>query len=505
MKGKLLYAAIILVISLVGLSAQDFEERREDEIPLGLKVSTELQGGGYSGTSAAFWSVHGQGGRRSLAPTSALLDITTSYKYQLGKGHYLTGVFEGLMESGMKPIYRLRQMGIGYKNNWVGIKLGAMDYQQPIDFSPQTSGAMVLSNNALPIPMVLLHTNDFIEIPKTNGILSLYADFSVGRFFENRYHQLTYPEAPDRYYTVGTLWHHKTGYLRIGKEDGTLPLTLTVGGTHAAQWGGHHHGLEKSEPASFKDFFRVIMGKSGGSDATTSDQINVLGNHFGQYLMELAWHTPSHRFQLYHLHIFEDKSGIELNNGPDGLWGLHVTFKKKSSPISHALVEYITTMNQSGPFHILDFYRPNGEGRGGGADGYYSNGEYRSGATYVGMNIGNPLLIPRAYKDYLEDDAKRYQHNRIQAFHFGISGTLEQLWNIKYEAKLTLAKSWGSFYSRPEKPFHATYSYLRVQAPIEYFKGLYVGLEAGMDFGNYTPKTLGGGISLQYHFNKEHF
>lgn len=500
--NRSIFTAILLLLSPIALMAQDATDNKQPSSALHL--SLETLGSVYSGNTAAFWSVHGKGGRHSLEPKSALIDLTASYSYSFGNNHHLSATLEGLIETGLKPIYRMRQLGFSYTNRWLGARIGVLDYPQPITLSPQSSGAMVMSNNALPIPMAMLHTNNFIDFPWTNGFFSFYADFSLGRFFENRYHQLTYPDAPERHYTKGTLWHHKTGYLRFGKPDAGIPLTFTLGGTHAAHWGGHHVGLDQPEPASFKDFLRIVLGKSGGSEATISDQINVLGNHYGQYLFELAWHAPKTTWQLYHLHVFEDKSGIELSNGPDGLWGLHLSFKESPLPISHAVVEYITTMHQSGPFHILDFERPNGEGRGGGGDSYYSNGEYRSGATYVGMNIGNPLLLPRSYVPYLSDEVKRYRHNRIQALHFGLGGTIEKLWGLQYEAKLTWVRSMGSFGTRPKSPFQSAYSYLRLQAPISAVQGLSIGLEAGLDYGSYTPKTFGGGLSVKYEFNQHH-
>lgn len=495
--NRSLYTVILLALCSISLLAQEATENKQHTSAL--LFSIETMGSAYSSNAAAFWSVHGKGGRRSLEPKSALVDLMTSYSYSINNKHHLSATLEGIIETGLKPVYRIRQLGISYQNNWIGAQIGALDYHNPITYSPQSSGTMVLSNNALPIPMVMLHTNSFIDIPWTKGFASFYADFSVGRFFENRYNQLTYPNATNGAYTLGTLWHHKTGYLRVGKPDAAIPLTFTLGGTHAAHWGGKHIGKESAEPTSFKDFMRIVMGKSGGNDATISDQINVLGNHYGQYLFELAWHTPKSIWQLYHLRIFEDKSGIEMSNGADGLWGFHLTFTD-NKPISHFVVEYITTMHQSGPFHILEFERPNGEGRGGGGDNYYFNSEYRSGATYLGMNIGNPLILPRGYTPYLSEDARRYRHNRIQALHFGIGGLIKQLWNIQYETKLTFVKSWGSFGTRPEHPFQSTFSYLKLHAPIQSVKGLSIGLEGALDVGSFTPQSFGGGVSVKYEF-----
>ena len=487
--------ALSLFLSAPAAFAQSFET---DTLPLdGFALSAEIGGRVSSGSVSPFWMTAGQGGRRSLAPNAAWTDLRAGYGRTFGI-HRLSAVGEAVVETGLKPVFRLRQAGVRYELPWIRLSLGALDYLEPVDLSPQTSGKMMLSNNAMPIPMALFQTNGFLAVPFTKGLFSAYLDFSVGRLVEEDYLLGTYPEAREGDFTLSTLWHHKTLYFRIGRSDAALPLRFTFGGTHAAVWGGRHYQREERNPSSFKDFIKVVLGAHGGEDATKSDQINVLGNQFGQYLLMLDYTSRSAgTFSLYHHHIFEDKSGVEWSNGPDGLFGLRWTAPEETWGVRDVTLEYATTLNQSGIFHIVKIKRPNGEGRGGGADSYYSNSEYRTGATYLGMNLGSPLLIGRAYTA-LPDYSPLVSHSRITAWHFGVSGTLLPACGTRYELKGTYLTSYGNMVYRFPDPLHSFYGCLRLRQPLPWVSGLSVGAELGADFGSVTPKTFGGALSLRY-------
>lgn len=494
MRHLKLLLSTLLATSPALLVAQTFGT---DTIPDGFSLSAELGGRASSGAVAPFWMSNGQGGRRSLAPRAGEADFRVSYRRTFGL-HTLSAVTEVVAETGLKPFYRLHQAGMRYELPWVMLSVGAMNYAEPLELSPQTSGKMMLSNNASPIPMVLFQTNGFQSVPFTGGWVKGYLDFSFGRMVEEDHLLSTYPDASARDFTLGTLWHHKTLYLRFGKKDAPIPVRLTLGGTHAAMWGGRHYLVETRNPSSIRDFARVVFGKSGGDNATESDQINALGNQFGQYFLMLDYTSPqAGTFQIYHHHLFEDKSGVEWSNGPDGLFSFHWIAPRKDMGVSDITLEYATTLHQSGSMHILEIARPNGEGRGGGADSYYQNGEYRTGATYLGMNLGSPLLMGRTYLPYPEYEP-HIHHNRIQAVHFGIGGTVFPLYGMMYEAKLTYETSFGSVSARLPKPAHAVFSYLRIRQPLPWVKGLSIGAEFGADFGHITPRTLGGALSLRY-------
>ena len=57
-----------------------------------------------------------------------------------------------------------------------------------------------------------------------------------------------------------------------------------------------------------------------------SDQINVLGNHPGTYNVKIGYHGKMFQAALYKQHYYEDKSGLEMANRRDGIWGGEITF-----------------------------------------------------------------------------------------------------------------------------------------------------------------------------------
>lgn len=176
------------------------------------------------------------------------------------------------------------------------------------------------------------------------------------------------------------LWHHKSFFFRIKDTENNFPLSFTAGVQHFAQWGGTSTNPRiGKQPQSFKDFIRVVFGQKGGDDATASDQINVLGSHYGSYDFKLSYTQKDWGGHFYYQHYFNDKSGMEFANKTDGLWGIQVDLP--TIPwLNKIVAEYLVTMNQSGPMHFITFDRDKWKGgRGGGNDDYYNNGEYRTG------------------------------------------------------------------------------------------------------------------------------
>ena len=73
----------------------------------------------------------------------------------------------------------------------------------------------------------------------------------------------------------------------------------------------------------------------------------------------------------------------------------------------------------SGPLHFIEFDHDKYPGYGGGADNYYNNGEYTTGASYFNRSLGSPFLIS---PEYNKNGLLGFRHNRVRAWHLGISG-----------------------------------------------------------------------------------
>ena len=90
-----------------------------------------------------------------------------------------------------------------------------------------------------------------------------------------------------------------------------------------------------------------------------------MGNHYGSYDFQLTYTAERWRLSAYHQHYFEDKSGMIFVNNLDGLWGARLDVPEFPW-IRKVVVEYLTTRDQSGPFHFIGFDHDLHPGTGGG-------------------------------------------------------------------------------------------------------------------------------------------
>lgn len=443
------------------------------------------------GRKAPLWFTHGLYGKRSVAPSSALLGAGVEYKWR-GNRWSVKALLEATLSTEQRYRWHVDRAGLLVAAPHIEVRLGVLPWETPLSRSVLSSGDMTLSGHALPIPQLIIATNGFMDLPWSNGWASFYINGSVGKCTDAHF---LAPHYGANSYTRNPLWHHKSFYLRFGKPQAALPLTFTLGGVHAAQWGGTPNGTDKPKPSSFADLLRVVMGMRGGSTASSNDRINVLGNQFGHYLLQLDGYAPWGHWQVYHQHYFEDKSGIEWSNGPDGLWGLR--WQGPSSLLVNEVVcEYVHTMNQSGGFHILHFHRPNGEGRGGGADAYYNNSEYPQGVTHYGLGLGNALLLPPLYQT--EPIRGGFLDNRVKGWHVGWQGALPASWS--YQCKVSWVRSWGTVYSPRDAVAWGTYTHLLLQYQPRQWCGWMVAAEVGADAGPLSGRSLGVGFRLRYRW-----
>ncbi|MDR3262526.1 MAG: capsule assembly Wzi family protein, partial [Tannerella sp.] len=374
----------------------------------------------------------------------------------------------------------------GYKA--LNIRIGSKENYTSLWDRELSSGDMVISRNARPVPEIDISVPRFTEAPFTNGLLQYKGNFALGRSFDNAY--LTDFTKGKEYFTKDILWHHKSFYIRISDQKSDFPLTVILGVRHYAQWAGvsDNPGIGV-QPHSLKDFLRVIAGHAGGEDATMSDQINVLGNHFGSYDMKIGYLTKPVDFYLYKQHYFDDVSGMELYNFPDGLYGFQADIKDFSF-VNKIVVEYLSTLNQSGPFHYISYDHDVYPGYGGGADNYYNNGsEYPTGASYYNRAIGSPLLTSPMYN---ENGKLSFRNNRVKAFHFGISGYLSN--QFSYRLLATYTDNRGTMETpfldkKKTNMFFSKFSYCHPR-----LEGWLFGCELAADFG--TLYTNNQGISF---------
>ena len=118
--------------------------------------------------------------------------------------------------------------------------------------------------------------------------------------------------------------HYKSLFF---KSNLSSKLDLITGLDHHVQWGRTSQEFGK-QPTSFKTYLKYITGTGDGNK--TEDQINssnAWGNHVGNYLVQLDYIGENSNWSFYWSHPFEDRSGRELMNYPDALYGFFMDFK----------------------------------------------------------------------------------------------------------------------------------------------------------------------------------
>jgi hypothetical protein len=436
-----------------------------------------------------FWLVSNRYSLVPLETGNGYVRAGLFYNHTFGKGFRWEAGFD---IAAITPRYRnvMVQQAyaeLGYKS--LLLTVGSKEQYNSLWNEQLSSGDLVLSTNARPIPEIKLSMPSYTVIPLTKGWLQLKGDFSVGRSFDNAYLESFVNNRQT--YIKDVLWHHKSLYFNIKNTQNHFPLSLELGLQHGAQWGGTSTNPSiGKQPQSLSDFVRVVFGMSGGEGSTASDSINVLGNEYGSYDFRLSFTKSNWVAHAYHQHYFEDKSGTELKNGFDGLWGFQLDLPEFSW-LQMIVVELLETRNQTGAFHFIDFDHKAHPGIGGGADNYYNNGGYPTGLSYFNRALGSPLITS---PEYNKDGSLGFKNNRTRNLHFGLSGNLST--QVGYRLLFTSMEGWGTTY----RPFlnkkeglsglcEITYQHPKLHGWV--FTGM-----LSVDKGDYYTKGIGGGLRI---------
>ena len=333
--------------------------------------------------------------------------------------------------------WKMFSLDLGMKHREQGFLAGnALQGPAFLGSLSTTGGNILWSGNSRSIPGYSLKLEP-VPVPFTGGRVEFSASYGDYRTLDNRY-------------VKGALLHNTRFGLTIHITDRFDFLGRL---DHYALWSGTHPERGK-RPSGLKNYIRVVTGAHGSSDATTSDQINVLGDQRGEELYGLRWKGDNFSITFQHDIPYDDGSGMGFQNFPDGVNTLHFGLKDKTNWVSDVLLEYATTMWQSGTRH--DWI--DSEGRKhttGGGDNYFNNSEYRSGWTLYGRTIGYPLFYPQGtryggwdpYHDPFDEVPSSpvlgIENNRLKAMHLGLAGMLFK--KAPYKLMLTYSQNYGIY------------------------------------------------------------
>tara|TARA_R110000868_G_scaffold37111_3_gene131311 strand:- start:7452 stop:8918 length:1467 start_codon:yes stop_codon:yes gene_type:complete len=243
------------------------------------------------------------------------------------------------------------------------LSLGRFFLNQGLNSNELGLGPFINSRNASALPGIELRTDNYLVVPFTQGYLKY--KISLGHFwFEN-----------DR--QVRNAWlHNKQFYLQIDFDW----LKLNGGIIHNVMWGGNSASVGDL-PSAFSDYLRVFFAQGAQSNSKLEGEVlTALGNNLAGYDFGINLIGREYKFDVSRLFYIEDKNAAEFRSVWDGQWSMSLVFRNNRF-LKNIAYDHIYTIRQ-------DAYKS----QPGGRANYFNHHIYKTGWTYQGNIIGNPLL-----------------------------------------------------------------------------------------------------------------
>ena len=388
---------------------------------------------------------------------------------------------------------------------WKALRLDAGMKHVDIDFMgagmpslgsmSTTGGHIVWSGNARTMPGYLI-TMDPVAVPFTHQVLWAHGAFGDYKTLDNRY--------------VSGALIHRTKFFLLFKVHPRLDIHLGL--DHVAMWGGTHPTYGKM-PVTLGNYFRVITGRRAASDGSLMDQQNVIGDQRGGLLFRVDWRGAGWKTAFQRDVPYDDGSGmLGIQNWPDGVYTAWFGFDEKDRWVSDIVYEYQYTMKQSGTYesrpttdeekqHLdpSDSYHYERHVYGG-CDNYFNNSDYRSGWTYYGRTIGDPLISPTGTHDGTWTGRSMVlgvENNRLRAHHFSIAG--KAFHRLPYKLMLTYSQNFGRYNAQylGETQWLKPWGTVK-ETPLHQFSGAFVGEIPFASSPFLTPRSAFRHFTLTY-------
>ena len=487
---------VFSIIGLLSLIVHTLWAKEDNEFNYFAETSANIA---FNGTNAPYYHVANRQGLASITPNNAYLRASVFKEMTSEKIFDYGGAIDLVGAVGFSSPFIIQQAYGEIKYHCLDLMIGSKEYWSEMKNRDLSSGGMVWSGNARPIPQIRLGIFDFTEFPWTNGWLQVKLDISYGFFTDKNYLTDEFGYNKSAFLTTKALYHQKKIFFR-SKED--KPFVVTIGAEFAAQFGGKRRyydytvnsWVDEEYPVSFRDFWNVFIPGKGDDTTSDGDQAYFYGNHLGAWhgIFEYKFKNKS-KLKGYFEWFFEDASGMGKKNGWDGLWGIEYNNAQKGI-ISDVVFEYLQTTNQGGPIHWNPEDKPDSQVKGDnatGADDYYNNFFY-NGWAHWGMSNGSPLLLSPAYN---RDGYLCFTNNRVQAFHLGISGYFLREWD--YRLLASYRRSWGTPFIPIPKPLYSTSAMIEVSYNPVKLKGWTFKASCAFDIGTLYDSNSGIFLSVR--------
>lgn len=484
---KLLLPTLLLIL----ISSLSAKAEWNDSVRYKGEVVMNFPAGG----NTPFWLLNNRygissiNGSHSYLRGSAFKDMDESKRFSWGAGVDLA------LGRGMQSAFYVQQLYAEAKYRCLDLMIGAKEMPGFISNPELSTGNLLYSGNAHPIPQVKAGIFDFADIWFTNGWVGIKGYLSFGKFTDSNWTENWVDKSAYKY-TTGTLYHSKALFLKGGNAK-KFPFEFEIGIEMATQFGGttyYPDGKVIKMPTKLKNWFKAMVPMHGGEDTPAGEQVNVEGNVLGSWNFAFSWKPQDDwNLKVYYQHMFEDHSMLWIQYPwKDGLWGAEAKLPK--NPWVSALVyEFLYTKDQAGPvYYDYDALIPE---QVSGRDNYYNHDIYNGWENW-GMGIGNPLIISPVYNSPHD---LRFTGNRLWAHHLGLKGDPTE--NMSYKLIASYQKNWGTY----DIPFPEVKTCFNLLAEMNFRTPSLPGWQADVAFGMDCGSLIGRNFGLQVRISKTGF
>jgi len=395
---------VATVLIIMGILPQISAGQERHEPLLKYEVHTASQAALHGTTP--FWQYANTYGRRKAGSRfNSTTDLRVQMPYRSwGPVNVQAGVALSTRLSDASNTAHLSELYAAVRYRAMQLRIGRFRHTVGGNNDALSIGSMMVSRNATPIPKIEFSTPGFFALPLSSGQLQARVYWAEGQLERGRH----VPRAR---------LHQKSVHLKaVGST-----FSLLLGVQQNMQWGGD----DKTQ--TWERYRNILFNlRGGGSENTTA-----------AYDAEVGLDLDSWQIRAYRQFYMEDWIGLMLRSPWDGLWGIDIE-RSGRHWVSDVVYEFMNTVQQ-------DALPGLPEGRAG----YYTHHTYRSGWTYEGNTIGNPLIRNPQFRaldngfQFREDVAgiRPTPSTMVIAHHFGLRG--QPTPHTEYEARFTYSRNYG--------------------------------------------------------------
>lgn len=483
-KIQLFYLLLILSCSIQQTIAQT-PTKTEYAIETGATMG--------KGAYAPLWLTANRQGLSSVNTESGYLRAGIAHSMPLNKHFGFKTGLDLATAYNFTSSFVIQQAYADVSYRWLNLSIGSKERLPEFKNPKLSSGSMVESNNARPIPQMRLEVPEYVTIPGTRNWLHLKGYVAYGRFTDDKWQE--HFTSIGNHYAKDILYHSKALFAKIGNRE-RFPIIFEGGIQMSAQFGGDQYIAGQKDPVvnmptRFIDFLSVLVPMAGDDTTPEGEQVNIYGNHVGSWSFAVTAYPGQWKLKAYYEHYFDDHSQMFFQYGrwKDGHIGLEVTFPKNRF-IDTFVYEGLGTKDQTGPM-LYDAFWGQFEEQISAKDNYYNHYLYQ-GWQHWGMGIGNPLLPGPIYN---KNGQITFVSNRVLAHHIGFSGSPDA--SLNYRILLSYARHWGTYdnpFNEIKKQFN---SLVEVTYTPQRLQGWSFTLSAALDRGSLLGNNSGGMLVIR--------